>query len=263
MRHFRHVVASGFVCLLLASLTHADDDSSKRDWNLTVGAGVTSYPEYPGSDHQKTLWFPLIVANYGHFFVGDPAGDGGGGIGYRFVDDEHWRLAVFASGGFVKVRTESDDPRLHGLGDIDGTERVGVAATYTASWFNARLSAASDVAGNHEGTLVKFTANAGFQPTKELTLHAGPTLTWGNDSYVQTLYGIDAQQSQRSGRPIYTASSGLTRAGIAFGADYDITSRWSVGANFTYARLEGDAANSPIVRKRWQNSALGYISYDF
>jgi len=36
---------------------------------------------------------------------------------------------------FFKVRKESDDPHLQGLGDIDGTPRAGVLAGYRSRWF--------------------------------------------------------------------------------------------------------------------------------
>ena len=120
------------VLVLPAGLAWAEDAEEKRkDWNISLGAGVVSLPEYPGSGSNETRALPLVNVRYKRFFLGGAPGSGSpAGLGAYLYEDRSWNIGVVVSGDVQKPREESDDARLRGLGDIDGTARAGLFASY-------------------------------------------------------------------------------------------------------------------------------------
>jgi outer membrane protein len=231
---------------------------------------VVSLPEYPGSDRRTTRLAPLFSLSYGRFFVGaDTQGGSGtgpgtaGGIGFSAYQSGGFRLGGLLGADFRSPRAEGDDERLRGLGDIERTVRAGVFASYAKDWLILRASATADVAGHHQGTLVRLDVLGRYAPFERLVLSAGPGLTWASAQREQTFFGIDANQSARSGRPQYVAGSGVESLRFSVAARYLLSPKWSVAASFSAARLQGDAAASPITQSKSQNVYGVFASYRF
>ena len=250
--------------LIVAAALSAPLPAHAEEWRFSAGAGIASVPEYPGSDEQRARVVPLLSARYGRFFAGaDPdLAAAPAGIGYELVRNGGWRLGVAAYSELTR-RKESDDERLQGLGDIDRALRAGLFGSYSFGRYVLRASVGSDVSGNDQGTIARLDAIARFRPSERLTLSAGPGITWADSEYTRTFFGVDADQSARSGLPQYEAKSGLNTARFSVGASYQIDRNWSAGGFFTAARLQGDAADSPITQDKSQNSAVAFISYRF
>lgn len=254
------IIAAAAVLAVPVSPNAAEPDNQ---WRFSAGAGIASLPEYPGADSQRTRVVPVISATYGRFFIGGEPGSGSpAGVGFDLYRHGGWRLGVSAHGDLTR-RKESDDPRLSGLGDVDPALRVGLFGAYSTERFVLRASVGSDVSSSEQGTLVRLDALARFRPSERLTLAAGPGLTWANDEYTRTFFGVDALQSARSGLPQYEAKSGINSARFSVGANYQIDRSWSVGANFIAARLQGDAADSPVTADKSQSFAALFAAYRF
>jgi outer membrane protein len=260
------------ICLLAAagSAQAQAPAPADRPLQMSLGGGVASLPQYPGSDRRKTRLLPLFSLTYGRFFVGaDPeSGAGGGaaaagGIGFNAYQAGGWRLGATLGADLISPRKEADDERLRGLGDIGRTVRAGVFANYAQEWFILRSSVNTDVAGKGRGTVVRLDALGRYRPSERLTFTAGPGLTWASAQHEQTFFGIDADQSARSGRPQYTAGSGIESLRFGVGARYVIDRQWSVAASFSAVRLQGDAAASPITQSRSQNVFGVFAGYRF
>jgi outer membrane protein len=248
---------------------NADESRSGRQkdgWDITLGAGAASMPKYPGSDEQKLRMLPMIAVRYGRFFIGGDSGAGGGaggGIGVNVYEDHNLRVGAMVSVGAFKARKEADDPRLHGLGDIDGTTRLGAFASYKLGWLSADASVSSDVGDNKQGTVAKLGLSANWSPSPRLRISAGPNMTWANGEYMQTFFGIDALQSQRSGRAPYRAGGGVSGVGFGASAHYGFDAHWGLGAFVSTSQLQGDAKDSPITQDKTQSSFGLFATYRF
>jgi outer membrane protein len=244
-----------------------NDAQAEGPLQMSLGAGVASIPQYPGSDRRKTRVLPFFSLAYGRFFAGaDPEGGGGGaagGIGFNAYQAGGWRLGGLLGADLISPRKESDDERLRGLGDINGTVRAGIFANYAKDWFIFRSSVSSDVAGKGQGALVRLDVLGRYRASERLTLTAGPGLTWANAQHEQTFFGINADQSARSGRPEYSAGSGIESLRLGVAARYVIDRQWSVAANFSAVRLQGNAADSPITHSKSQNVFGVFAGYRF
>jgi len=79
-----------------------------------------------------------VSISYDRYFIGGVPGGGGGpaGIGAFLVRTEHWAVGLDVGGDARKPRRASDDPILHGWGDIPGTARGGMFASYNIEWLS-------------------------------------------------------------------------------------------------------------------------------
>jgi outer membrane protein len=249
----------GVACLAFATNSTAQEPS----WRVSLGAGLDSVPKFPGADSQRVFALPFVAASYGRFFFGAYPGAGSiGGIGMNLYRDTHWRLAAALSAGLAE-RKESDDPRLQGLGDVHRTASAGLGGAYTQGWFLLSASALTDILNHGQGTLVHLNALGRFRFDERLTFFGGPGLAWADSRYTKTFFGVTPEQSAASGLPEFGTHAGLNTVRLGFGASYRITSRWTATAFGSVARLEGDAASSPITEDRWQRFFGAVVSYRF
>ncbi|WNL44629.1 MipA/OmpV family protein [Dyella sp. BiH032] len=258
----RGLRVSSFACLLLGSTAvFAADDG----WHVTVGAGGLDMPRYPGSADRRSRLVPVLNASYGRFFLGGVPGSGSpAGLGMYFHQDTQWRAGISFAYDFVQPRKESDDRRrLHGMGDIDRTARATLFGSYTADWLTVRGSVSSDIGGKDQGTTASLDAEGRYRWNERLSFVAGPGVAWADGRHNRTFYGVDALQSLRSGYAAYRPGSGLESIRFSLGADYRFNPHWSAGVRAIAARLQGDAADSPLVEKRMQNTYVAYAAYRF
>lgn len=257
--------AVALLCLV-AGLGHAiPAQGQETEWRVVVGGGVFSAPTFPGSDSQRTRVLPLIGASFanGRFFIFSEPGAGTlTGVGYNFYRGPNLRLSAGIGAGLTR-RQESDDPRLTGLGDVDRTATAQLGASYTLDWFVARARVATDIGGNEQGTLARLDLLGHFRPGDRWALAAGPGLEWANDRYMQTFFGVDATQSANSGLPQFSASSGIVRTRLSANAIYTMSRNWGVGASGWIARLQNDAATSPITEDKSQHYVGIFVIYRF
>jgi outer membrane protein len=255
--HRASIVAAAFLAGGSANAARAD---SPDRGDLAIGAGAISMPEYPGSDEQKTRLLPVVNAKYGRFLIGGEMQ----GIGVNLIERDDWRAGVFASFDLSEIRKESDDrERLRGLGDVDGTTRVGAFASYTWGWLTATGRIGTDAGGNELGTVATLGLSARWNPAPRLTLTAGPQLTWASEEYMQTVFGVGPIQASRSGLPRYEAGGGVSSVGLRLGAHYRAGEHWGIGVTATTAQLQGDAKDSPVIRDETQNSIGVFATYHF
>ena len=235
-----------------------------REGSAGLGGGLAVVPRYPGSDRHETRFFPVISFTFGRLFVGgDPGGGEGGGVGVRLLGDKNWTLGFALAADFDKAREESDDPRLQGLGDIDGTVRATLFAVYQYRWLALRAGVSPDIGGENQGTLARLDLFGRYAATKQLIFNAGPGLTWASGQYARTFFAIDAEQSARSGLPQYEAGRGVNNVRVSIGATYLVTKSLTAGARAARAKLVGDAADSPVTADRWQDAFAVFLNYRF
>jgi outer membrane protein len=269
-RHGGHPTAAAVTMALLfavSAATRADevagDDGGKSatsGLSGSLGLGLGYAAAYPGSDTNKSRVLPLVKLEYGRFFIGGEDA-GAPGIGFRFVDTTSWKAGIVYAHDLTTPRKESDSARLDGMGDIGKTNRVGLFASYQYRDFT--LGSRLVRSGDDQGTRIDIFGKTRFDTGSGLRLTAGPTATWANREYNQTYFGVDADQSARSGLAQYHPSSGLTSVAMEFGASYPLGHDWLFGSRLTLGRLMGDAAQSPLTEQSRLVSVSFFSLYHF
>ena len=149
---------------------------------------------------------------------------------------------------------------------VQDTVEVGVFVEYG---FRDALSAGDRLGLGAEakgGKGSQFALTASYLAARQGAFQFGADLraVYANDRYMESYFSIDADNSARSGLPVYTATSGAKNVGLGITGTYDIGSDWLLLGRVGVSRLLGDARDSPIVTLRGDASAatlglaLGY-----
>jgi len=226
-------------------------------WKIGVGPGVVITPKYPGSRQLSYIPFPALDISYDDRFFSQ----GPDVLGVNVLRGPAYHLGAALSFDF-QSRKESDDPRLHGLGDVDGGPKLKLFADYTWWAFTGSVALYQDIAGHHQGTTVSTDVLASA-PVGGWLFSVGPGFTWANGTYTRTFFGVSDQQSAASGLPAYSTSAGVRDIHMNAMVTYDFSRHWNGSVAATFGRLQHDAANSPITEKRFEINTLASVNYKF
>jgi outer membrane protein len=219
-----------------------------RDFEIRIGAGAFVASAYPGSDRIRVLPLPSVNASYQQTaFVSFPEI-----LRLDAVRAFNGQRGALSAGPVVRFGFGREESRnrsaLRGLGDVDDTVELGGFAGYDlGGGFSVRATAVQ-AAGGHEGFLANLAVSYAQRLPGGLFAAVSPSITYADARYHEAFYGIDGLQSGRSGRAPYRPGDGIERAGITAFVSVPITDRLSLLTFAGYARLLGDAADSPIVR---------------
>lgn len=233
-----------------------DAGKPRGDWKVTLGAGALVMPEYDGSDeftvypipYFSITWKDLVFLNLER------------GLGVYAYRDDRFQLGV--SVGYARGRAEDSSDRLRGLGDIDDAARGNLFARYSLGSLSLGLDLTQDFGGT-DGFQIRPNIGLNYALSKKVRLSPEVSVTWANDDYMQSYYGISPAQASRSGLQRFDAEAGFRRAEIRIAATWDITDRWFTTANVGFGYLLGDAADSPITDSRFQPSIGLFVGYKF
>lgn len=228
------------------------------DWRITLGAGAAYLPRYEGSDHYYVQPAPAIDIRYKDIAFASL----GDGVGVNLIRGDLFRAGVAV--GYDVGRDQHLAGRLNGLGNIGAAAEPRLFAEYALLpvVFQADLRRAI---GGHNGVIGDVAAYAPVVGNEDLTVFVGPSVTFANDRYMESYFGVSTAQAQgsRAGLPFYRAGGGIKDATLGATAIYRFTEHWLVDANVTYERLLGSATSSPIVQDPNQLGLNVTLDYAF
>ncbi len=215
-------------------------------WTVTIGIEGRVQPAWVGADHDHVVPNPLFDIRP----QGTPQRFGAprDGIGVALIDAGAFRAGPV--GNLEAGRKESRSSELHGLGDVRRTVELGGFAEYWwAPWLRTRGELRQGMGGHH-GLVSDLTADVVAPVAPGWTLSGGPRVTFATSAAISPYFSVDAEQAAASGLPVYNAQGGLRSVGFGAKARYDFNPQWFTHAFVEYQRLQGDAADSPIVVQR-------------
>ncbi|AKJ27526.1 MipA/OmpV family protein [Caldimonas brevitalea] len=270
----------GAVLLPLASAAQtmvrpspATSPATQKNWSVMLGVGATWTPDYQGSEDHSTSAIPLLHAtvktSIGRFGLGDIPGPRGPFVTYTFHESAQWSLGVGM--GREPGRRERDasgstpgSETLRGMGEIDSATAYGLFAIYRLEgWRLTGVWRGVSRSDGHGGRLADVQLSYTLPAIGRLVPEVSGGFTWADDRYMQSLFGVSAEQSARSGYAVYSAGSGVRDYSATLGARYRVTPEVVLLGRLGVSRLAGDAANSPIVQDKVQPSALLGVAYQW
>ena len=217
------------------------EDGDDGGWRTAVGAGIAAAPDYEGSDDY--IPEPLLFARVQK--------------GARYLSLEGTTLRAnlapgsrLETGPLVRYRFSRGgvrNNRVDAFEHVDAALEVGGFVTLKLDPLSVGLEASQDIAGAHSGFQVLGKADYAADLTSVLSTRAGVFTTYASHDYMDTYFGVSGADARRSGLDRYEAGAGFKDVGLELGLTYTITEQWSLSAIGRYARLLGDAADSPIV----------------
>lgn len=241
-----------FACFTLLCLPLI---SYGADTEYRVGLGIAAAPEFEGSEDYEAVPVPYVsvVWESGRFL-----NFSGNSMRLNLLSGGMWQF-----GPVAQYRNKRDDDvdndTIAKLREVDSAFEAGAFAGIKYTHWDASVQVVSDVSDEHDGLLAK--AMAGYSHTAgNLTTRVGISTTWADDDYMETYFSIDADNALRSGLPTFSAGSGLKNVDLELALSFGMTDQWDVMGLFSYARLLGDADDSPIVdREGDENQFMGGI----
>lgn len=230
--------------------------ASTQDWRISLGAGGIVAPEYPGADTYKVSPVPAIDVTYRNTVFLNSRN----GLGAYAINNDRYTLggSLFFRGG----RDQDDSDRLRGLGNIDAAAQGRIFGRVAIGPVDLGATLTKDFGGSG-GITADATVSSNFQIGERLKLTPGGFVTYGDDDFMQTWFGVSGEQSARSGLVRYDADASLKSVGLFVRGSYQLTERWSLASNIRLEYLTGDAADSPIVEQRVQPSFALTVNYRF
>lgn len=230
--------------------------AAASDWQISLGVGGLVRPEYPGAKSYEVTPVPAIDITYRNTVFLNSRN----GLGAYAINNDRYTLggSVFFSGG----RDQDDSDRLRGLGNIDAAAQGRIFGRVAIGPVDLGATVAKDFGGS-DGITADVTLSSNFKIGERLKLTPGGFVTYGNDDYMQTWFGVSSDQSARSRLARYDADAGIKSVGAFVRGSYQLTDHWSLASSIRLEYLTGDAADSPIVERRAQPSFALTISYRF
>jgi MipA family protein len=220
-----------------------------------LGLVMDYKPAFSGSSDRKISPHLAGFIRYGRFTL-----SGSGGFTTRRQDDvergldtellRRDRVRVNLSLRFDQGRRESSSDQLRGMGNIKATVRSRLGVRWQpAPFWSVSLATSIDSLGNGGGYLIDGGISRAFVIDARQRVIASAGLTGAGDRYLQTWYGVTAEQSARSGLPVYKPSEGLRDVHTGVAWRIEVNPQWAGFAALGATRLLGPAANSPLTRQ--------------
>lgn len=224
---------------------------------LTLGAGALLRPAYEGAAAYTVSPLPVIDARWGEtlfFNMRD-------GLGANLYADGGLKLA--AAIGVAFGRDEDADGGLRGMGDVDMAAKPSVKAVYTLDsgmFFDLNGFAEAGDGVRFAGSLG---AGWGMATAEGFRLSVRAGLGFADAEYMQTYFGVDSGQATRSGYDRFSADGGLYKTTLDLNLSQAVTQNIGVFGLAGFDYLMGDAAESPLNKRRGQFRVGAGVTYTF
>ncbi|KAA0084864.1 MipA/OmpV family protein [Paraburkholderia sp. T12-10] len=230
-------------------------------WRIRVGPSASFQPRYDGSDSYHLMGGPSIDIRYrDRFFLST-----GEGIGMNVLTGPNWRVGVAASYDLGR-RAADDLDHLSGMGNINPAPSLRLLGEYAISK-SFPLVLRADLRRNFGGDNGWIGDLGAYMPmpgsSETFSWFAGPTMTIADSRYMNSWFGVNAQQSARSGYRQYDASAGIRSVGFGVSASLTVRKHWIVSADGAFQQLVGAAAHSPITQTRASGVFDVSVNYEF
>src|ERR1700761_5346557 len=215
-------------------------------WDINLAIGAAMVPTFHGSDRYRATPIPLVVIRWRDTVsLGD---DGlnlywhnsklriGGGVSYDGGLLDHETDGILSGG----------DDRLKGLGNIDASVGIRGFVSYMMGPVYFDTSAIKYIGPQNKGIVVNLSASSPLALNKHFIVRPHLGLTWVNDSYMQTFFGVTSRQASQSMFHQFNGSGGLEDVNGGLTLVWLLNRHWFLGADASATEFLGPAGRSPI-----------------
>ena len=208
----------------------------------TIGLGAGFAPDYEGSEDYQGV--PMLLLK-GSYDSGRSFNLTGTNLRVNVVPSK-----VYSFGPVLNYRMKRDDvdnSRVDAMKDVDAAFEAGVYAGVDINSWLLGAEFLTDVSDEHDGTLAQFSAGYRWKATADLTITPKAFATYADENYMDTYFGVNADNRGSSGLPDFEADSGFKDAGVNLVVNYTPWRQWGIMGVLSYSALLNDAKDSPLV----------------
>jgi len=225
----------------------------QKDMTMTMGLGLASTLKYVSSTEREILPLPILNMQWksGIFFSTVS------GFGYDFSSNPDVQYGVRL--GLESYQEQSASNRDNGPGNTMTDIEPGVFANYHVNQHITLLSLLSSGAGvgtEHDGIQASVGVKATAALTDQQRVFATLGTTWASQHYMQSYYGVTAQQAALSNFPLYQPAAGIKDIKLEASWHWDIDPHWGLILGGSLSHPMNAAAESPLVLDH--NKIVGY-----
>ncbi len=230
----------------------------------TFRAGLTSLwiPAYVGSDTSRLVVFPPVVAEYGsHLTLGTSRVALGVGADWHAWRRGPWVLDVGLA--VEERRPEDRADALAGMGDRGFGARAGVGVGLRERGFQASFAVSAGLSGN-SGLRAALTVGREVRLGPQWAAGVNLGLQFSDGAHARYEYGITPEQAARraalldAGDPrlrpgdaqVFAPGAGLRELRTGVNLLRFLPQGWTASLLGFAAQVQGDSADSPLVRRR-------------
>jgi outer membrane scaffolding protein for murein synthesis (MipA/OmpV family) len=232
------------------------------DWDVSLGVAGGMRPTFPGSDRYRAIGLPIFLIRYNDMVS---LADDGLSV-YWHTGNLRIGTAFTYEGGRLDHESDgifnSGDNRLKGLGDVDSSLGIRGFVSYQFDSIYADISATKYIGPDDKGVLVSAGLSSPITIGSWIFRPYG-RVTWADDNYMQTLFGVTPLQASRSIFPQFNASSGVEDASGGMTIVYRVNRHWFLGVDANATQYLSSAADSPITISNTNLQVTAGIGYHF
>jgi outer membrane protein len=222
------------------SETSIPTPAERSGW--TVGLGAGAVPDYEGSDDYEAVPIPYL-----HWQGGNRYFDLTGlTASANLLDDD-----LIEVGPRLRIRRKRDDvhnDRVDRLQSTDTAVEVGGFVALNYERWRAEAWFSQDVADAHSGQLAGLKGDYTWPINPSWVLKSSLTTTYASGKFMETYFGVDSRNAQRSGLRQFDADAGFKDVGGDLALTYRGWGNWGVTGFVAYDRLLNDAEDSPVTK---------------
>ncbi|MYM38056.1 MipA/OmpV family protein [Duganella qianjiadongensis] len=246
---------------LAASDPEQNPASSSAD-SMHLGVGLAYVPEYAGGKKSRVVPLPIFERTFSNgFFISSTRG-----LGYQMAKDNLQLSAALSYGGARadhKRNIFEGSDALKGMGDIDGAAQAVFNASYRFDAISVSLGTTQNLGQRSHGNTYTLGSSLQLMNTASDQLGLGISAEYGDHKHVQTYFGVTPRQSMYSGYNTFLTKAGFTSVGAAVNWNHVIDKQWSVHTVAGFRTLTGDAADSPLSKRRTAPLLMTGLIYSF
>lgn len=239
------------LCALVPMASHAELSN-----DAIAGPGLRTRPAYDGSGTRLTELVPVLRYFGPIAFARSTQGVLEGGVRFALAPGLHAGVQLSYEPG--RRSADADFLERRGLATIDRGAALGVHAEWDGAigpvpitlLVRGRRQAQTEL-----GTQADLRLSAGVLRSGSLAAGVFAQSIWADARSASAFYGVTPQQSASSGLPAFDAGSGWLSASTGVLWSFDLGVEWMLVGNLEARRLQGDAAHSPLVERRWNHTA--------
>ena len=228
-----------------AALAFAPAAASAAQWTIGLGGGLA--PDYQGSDDYEAVpnWLLRVQDLYDPSTYVQVAGPK---LSSNFIPHPNFRLGL--SGQYIAERDDVQSNRVDKLKAGDSAIMLGLLAGYDFMLSGNRV-VGLEIDGRYDvedeaGGLVTLRAFYTAPFAGSWRFRGGVETSYASEDYMSEYFGINAADSARSGLSRFNADAGFLDVGLNASLTYMFNNNWSTTGTAKYARLLGDAEDSPV-----------------
>jgi outer membrane scaffolding protein for murein synthesis (MipA/OmpV family) len=220
-----------------------------------IGVAAMSGAQGAGGNNNVSL-MPIVEYHWANgWFAGTRQG-----LGYNFTQNPDFQYGAF-------LNVDLGRPPSNQSNEIKGISPKPVLGTFanyslTHEWM---LSSALRYGSgdNGQGATIDFGTNYNLELSPRLHLGTGVGATFANADYMQSYFGVNAEQSQSAVYAQYSPSAGLKDLRVNLTLHFEVSKEVAVTTGLTATRLSEAAKNSPIVNPSDAVSGMMALTYAF